>query len=519
MSETITESAQITPKATRASALLTACVIGLVTAVVMWSTGFVTHLPVLQDLPAVSLITGVLLLITQCAGMVLVGWLAPAGRSRLTGVAAGVWVAGINLMVLGSVLAEPPSIDDGSSVRPNALVYLAGFMTFSVVVGLVGSVVGAQLRTARKLAPASYSVEGYVSRLAVVAVIGIAPVLLTGGLVTSTESGLAVPDWPNSYAANMFLYPLSKMTGGAYFEHTHRLFGALAGFGVMTLFLVCVARLIASRRQPSGVEHLRRNAVLSGVALLLVIIQGSLGGLRVITASGAEDTDHWRDAAEATILAGEDVPTNFAVTTDNTTSITLAAMHGVSGQLTLVLVAVVAALLSSRWLNSESKQIVISSALKPATIALFAVTALQLTIGALARHHTHEHALYLHAVLAIAVLVLALFAGFGLQKVGREHEDGLLSTLGGALVALVSAQFVLGWVAFIVVVPHWGETVAEEPAPSVLVATGHQALGAGLLCVTALCAAWTHRILKTPYEGEAVGNADGSNERRAAEPA
>ena len=101
----------------------------------------------------------------------------------------------------------------------------------------------------------------------------------------------------------------------------------------------------------------------------------------------------------------------------------------------------------------------------------------------------------MHAVLAIAVLVLALLGGFALQRLGRESGERVLSRLGGALVAIVTGQFLLGWVAFIVVVPHWGETVAEEPAASVLIATGHQALGAALLVVAALSTAWSFRLV------------------------
>ena len=40
--------------------------------------------------------------------------------------------------------------------------------------------------------------------------------IVIGGIVTSTESGLAVPDWPNTFGYNMFLYPLSEMVGGIY---------------------------------------------------------------------------------------------------------------------------------------------------------------------------------------------------------------------------------------------------------------------------------------------------------------
>ncbi|SVB49864.1 uncharacterized protein METZ01_LOCUS202718, partial [marine metagenome] len=35
-----------------------------------------------------------------------------------------------------------------------------------------------------------------------------------GGIVTSTDSGMAVPDWPTTFGYNMFLYPLSKTISG-----------------------------------------------------------------------------------------------------------------------------------------------------------------------------------------------------------------------------------------------------------------------------------------------------------------
>ena len=33
--------------------------------------------------------------------------------------------------------------------------------------------------------------------------------LLAGSLVTSTDSGLAVPDWPTTYGWNLFTFPPS----------------------------------------------------------------------------------------------------------------------------------------------------------------------------------------------------------------------------------------------------------------------------------------------------------------------
>src|SRR5215831_13995644 len=53
--------------------------------------------------------------------------------------------------------------------------------------------------------------------------------IAVGGLVTSHEAGMAVPDWPNSYGYNMFLFPVSKWVGGILYEHTHRLIASTLG--------------------------------------------------------------------------------------------------------------------------------------------------------------------------------------------------------------------------------------------------------------------------------------------------
>ncbi|HXU78035.1 MAG TPA: COX15/CtaA family protein, partial [Methylomirabilota bacterium] len=53
--------------------------------------------------------------------------------------------------------------------------------------------------------------------------------IAVGGLVTSHEAGMAVPDWPNTYGYNMFLFPISKWMGGILYEHSHRLVASLVG--------------------------------------------------------------------------------------------------------------------------------------------------------------------------------------------------------------------------------------------------------------------------------------------------
>ena len=59
--------------------------------------------------------------------------------------------------------------------------------------------------------------------------------ITAGGLVTSTGSGLAVPDWPTSYGWNMFTFPMRHMVGGIFYEHGHRLIAS--GVGLLTIVL------------------------------------------------------------------------------------------------------------------------------------------------------------------------------------------------------------------------------------------------------------------------------------------
>ena len=62
-----------------------------------------------------------------------------------------------------------------------------------------------------------------------------AVLIFAGGLVTSTGSGLSVPDWPNTYGWFMWAFPLNKMVGGIFYEHLHRLVASTVGFLIVVL--------------------------------------------------------------------------------------------------------------------------------------------------------------------------------------------------------------------------------------------------------------------------------------------
>jgi cytochrome c oxidase assembly protein subunit 15 len=95
--------------------------------------------------------------------------------------------------------------------------------------------------------------------------------IAAGGMVTSTDSGLSVPDWPNTYGQFMFSYPVEKMVGGIFYEHGHRLIASTVG--LLTIGLAVWTWRVDERR------WVRRLAV---AALGTVVVQGLLGGVTVL---------------------------------------------------------------------------------------------------------------------------------------------------------------------------------------------------------------------------------------------
>lgn len=90
--------------------------------------------------------------------------------------------------------------------------------------------------------------------------------LLVGGVVHATDSGLACPDWPQCFGS--FFPP---MVGKVFFEHGHRLFATAVGC------LTILQLVLVLRSRPPG--HPARG--LAALALALVIWQGILGGMTV----------------------------------------------------------------------------------------------------------------------------------------------------------------------------------------------------------------------------------------------
>src|ERR1043165_5231232 len=182
---------------------------GFATAVAMWCAWFLTHLPGAELPPR---LTALVLLPVWFGGLVWCGMRAPAGRAWLAGAGAGVLAGLLNLLVLGAFLAKPPDVNGAPApgfegLRPSAAVVAPCFLLVGAVLGAAGGFIGSRIRRA----PDTNDAE-WLGRFGIVAAVAVIPLLLLGGAVTSTSSGLSVPGWPDSYGANMFLFPIALMS-------------------------------------------------------------------------------------------------------------------------------------------------------------------------------------------------------------------------------------------------------------------------------------------------------------------
>ena len=103
-------------------------------------------------------------------------------------------------------------------------------------------------------------------RFAVICAVATFILIFVGGLVTSTGSALAVPDWPLAYGR---LVP--KLVGGVRFEYGHRV---VAGVVVMLTIVLATWIAIVERR-----SWVRKTAF---AAAGLIVFQAILGGITVL---------------------------------------------------------------------------------------------------------------------------------------------------------------------------------------------------------------------------------------------
>lgn len=295
------------------------------------------------------------------------------------------------------------------------------------------------------------------------------PLIWIGGLVTSYDAGMAVPDWPSTYGYNLFLYPWSTWISGPwdlFIEHGHRLWGAVTGLCAIALVGVAWWR---KRSQP----------VLWGLAwgaLLLVIFQGFLGGMRV----------RWRSQA-------------------------LAQLHGIVGPVffayTLTLCAV-----TSRWWQTPNEVhrsgFGISTFWRGWVWILPLAAVAQLMLGSSVRHvdglmppTLFRFSVIGHVILGVslgvAFPVIAILAVIGHPPAPIRRRAIALGWLALPQILVGFATWLLryGWPSFLgSASPFSTWTATAESSSQALFATAHVAMGALILAVSTSLAICTWRL-------------------------
>lgn len=437
--------------AARDRAWLLALAFGVTVA--MWAIGYVCRIPPAW-VPAPLLVA--LLVACVVAGGYAASRYAAAGVRG--GAAVGLLASLLNLLVLGSLIGEEPT-----GGLPSAAIWIPASFVFGALLGAAGALLGRRARAGMPGGdPTGVAVPpDWTAAFAVVAAGATYCLLVIGGLVTSQAAGLDVPDWPGSFGYTMFLYPLSRMSGGIYYEHSHRLFGSLVGLTTLVLAI----HLQRADRRP----WVKRAAL---AALALVIVQGLLGGFRVTTAEIEAD-------------AGRVVSYS-----ETASSIVLRVVHGVTGQLFFGLIVALAAFTSVRWKSNHQPTVTPSAPTDHSLTALLVGSLMvQLVLGALLRHLSKG--LFIHIGMATVVLVLGVLVGA--RAAGLNHGQPLLARLGKWILWSVSSQIVLGIAALWATYSAGGRI--PPPVSEILVTTAHQALGAWLLGASVLLAVWSRRLL------------------------
>lgn len=448
--------------------------VGFIAAVTMWTAWLVTHLPWLgmPESVALPIVVSGWFAALAVGGVLLAKDGATRGETNLRSLGAGLISALLGLLILGSKLTEPPkqvaageAVTAAVSLKPAAGLMILGFLATGALLGLVaGLAAGVLSRPVARVSIPTASNPFWLARFAVVVCISIVPLIVVGGLVTSTGSGMAVPDWPNTYGTNMFLYPLGpRAAPDVFLEHSHRLFGTLIGLTTLTLTIMVFAH--------DSRKFVRGWAV---AAFFFVVLQGVLGGIRVRTGhvEFAQDDKFYR------------------------------VIHGVLAQGVFCMYAALAVFLSPIY--QRAKQGILSGVIdlaastsRPKLLRIFAnaalhTTLLQLIMGAVYRHTRHVHVLWTHIALSFVVVVLAILAASAAQGVRPNEESArrAVARLGALAGASVVLQFVLGWVVFLVA----SNTPQAASIGEGLLRTAHQANGAVLIAALAGLAVWSRAL-------------------------
>jgi len=265
-------------------------------------------------------------------------------------------------------------------------------------------------------------INPWLSRFAKLLVAATFCLIFLGGMVTSVNAGLSVPDWPTSYGYNMFTFPIEKWVGGIFFEHTHRLLASCVGlmttvlvawiwrnrWAVPVAFGVMVAATLGAKSALPHVPGLSgpENATTRALIVMHVCIWSFASAFAVTLLTTEKDRWRygkawlqWLGFGAFLLVCVQGTLGGLRVTQVSTV---LAMIHACTAQAFLCLTVVMAAALSPVWeegvyaMRASRQGLPVVKAL---AWTLVGTVYCQLMIGAVMRH--------MHAGLAIPTFPLA----------------------------------------------------------------------------------------------------------------
>ena len=272
-----------------------------------------------------------------------------------------------------------------------------------------------------------------------------AVLIFAGGLVTSTGSGLSVPDWPTTYGSNMFTFPVSKWVGGIRYEHSHRVIA-----GILGLFSIVLAVWVWAKDERRWLRWF------SVIAVLGIVAQAILGGEVV-----RQLLHYW-----------------------------LPVMHACFAQIVFAALLSIA-VFTSRWWIADQPQIEDTGSPSIHTLAIInaAIIYFQVILGAGFRHK--EIPVWPHMVGALIVLGMVIWTAAVLRR--RFEKSRAISKTRILLHAVLGTQLLLGLGAY------WSRlTTANDPQPMPLMVTLtvlHTVVGALLFAVSVLLVLLCYRLV------------------------
>jgi len=292
-------------------------------------------------------------------------------------------------------------------------------------------------------------------RFALATLLAAVPLVFLGGSVTTLHAGMAIDGWLVVDRGRgdffMLFYPLELWMRdvGSFVEHSHRLLGTLVG-------LLAIATLLAAFA--TRASRMVKTAAL--VSLLFVIVQGAIGGLRVL----------------------ENSPD-------------LAFLHGALGQAVFAAIGAVMVVSSRRFQLARHEPSLAARRALPVALVALAVVYLQIVLGAWLRHGHNDLVLLAHLLMVVLVVAAVLVLAKALRAAG---EQSALARMPRWLFAALATQAVLGIVAFMSVYRFVGpdpKTVSQGLFPTL-----HVLGGAALLAATLSCVLWSWRVRQVAAE-------------------